>query len=237
MPALPDNDRTPGAPGAPAAIFDLDGTLLDTLPDLHAALNRALAAFGLPGYDLDGCRAMVGNGIARLIRDAAPEDRREEGFLRELKAVFKKDYTARQLDRTRPYPGIRELLAGLAARGWPMAVLSNKDHDNANAVVGHYFPGTFAAVLGASPARRPKPDPGGALEAAATLARAPGDIFYFGDGENDMKVAVICGFFPVGVSWGFRSADAVRAAGARIVIDRPDDFLGRLEATRESDAT
>ncbi|MDR1313616.1 MAG: HAD family hydrolase [Deltaproteobacteria bacterium] len=233
MPSPPSGGgRGPGKDGAPAAIFDLDGTLLDTLPDLHGSLNRALAAFGLPTHTLDGVRAMVGNGIARLVRDAAPADRRGEGFLGELKAAFKRDYASRQLELTRPYPGVRELLDGLAGMGWPMAVLSNKDDDNSKAVVGHFFPGVFAAVLGASPSRRPKPDTGGALEAAGILGRAPGDVFYLGDGENDMKVAAECGFVPVGVGWGFRSAAQVRAAGAKAVIERPGEFLGLWEGLR-----
>ncbi|MDR2611302.1 MAG: HAD family hydrolase [Deltaproteobacteria bacterium] len=220
-------------PSPPAAIFDLDGTLLDTLPDLHGALNRTLAAFGMPGHTPEGCRALVGHGIARLVRDALPEGRRGDGALLDaMRARFREDYREHQLDLTRPYPGITGLLERLRGEGWPLAVLSNKDHDNACAVVGHFFPGVFAATLGPTRERPPKPDPRGALEAAAILGRAPVDVCYLGDSEVDMGLAVTCGFVPIGVTWGFRPAGTVRAAGARYLIDSPGEFPGILEEGR-----
>ncbi|MDR1081929.1 MAG: HAD family hydrolase [Deltaproteobacteria bacterium] len=224
--------RDPLTAGSPAVIFDLDGTLLDTLPDLHGSLNRALSAFGLPGHSPGAVKAMVGNGIARLVRDSVPEGRREEGLVREVRAAFRRDYAAHQLDLTRPYPGIAELLAGISGMGWPMAVLSNKDHENSVAVTDHYFPGLFKVVLGASPSRKPKPDTGGAREAAEILRRAPRDIFFIGDGENDMLVAAACGFTAVGAGWGFRRREDILAAGAGTVMDSPGEFLGIWEGLR-----
>ncbi|MDR3154759.1 MAG: HAD family hydrolase [Deltaproteobacteria bacterium] len=230
MTASPGPDRNGGRAGSPAAVFDLDGTLLDTLPDLHGSLNRTLAAAGLPAHTLAECRAMVGNGLSRLVRDAVPEDLRGDAArLESLRRAFRKDYTAHQLELTRPYPGIPELLEALSALGWPMAVLSNKDHGNTLAVTGHFFPGAFKAVLGVAESRPPKPDPQGAREAAAILGRQGRDVFYIGDSENDMRTAAVCGFTRVGAGWGFRTREALLAAGAEAVLDSPLDFLGIWE--------
>ncbi|MDR1035028.1 MAG: HAD family hydrolase [Deltaproteobacteria bacterium] len=234
----PVTDRLPpSGPASPSVIFDLDGTLLDTLPDLHASMARTLARFGLPGHTPDEVRAMVGSGIARLVRDALPEDRRDEGFVREVRAAFKSDYSAHQLDLTRPYAGVPELLDALRSMGWAMAVLSNKDHENTVAICGHFFPGAFAAVLGASPSRRPKPDTGGAAELLGLLRRPAGGVFYLGDGENDMLVAKALGLHAVGAGWGFRSPAALVGAGADAVLDAPLDFLKIWRDLRGPDAS
>jgi dephospho-CoA kinase len=168
---------------------------------------------------------MVGNGIFRLTLVSLPPAMQTEENAEELRRVFKKDYREHQTDATVPYPGILELLEELKAKNWPMAVLSNKDHENTVEVIDHFFPNTFKAVLGASSNRPHKPDPQGALEAAKLLAREPNEIFYLGDSDVDMILATKAGFIPVGVSWGFRSPELIKKAGAQIIIDAPSDFI------------
>ncbi|MDR1165039.1 MAG: HAD family hydrolase [Deltaproteobacteria bacterium] len=214
----------------PAALFDLDGTILNTLADLRASLNRALKSLGFPARDAASVRSMVGNGISNLIRVALPEKARDEETRRKAQAAFKEDYAARQLEKTVPYPGIPLFFKEFQARGWPLGVLSNKDHENAVTVTTHYFPNVFQIILGVSPSRPPKPNPEGALEAARALGRSPEDIYYFGDSRVDMALATAVGFFPVGVSWGFQGAAAVREGGARIVLDSPQDFWRALDS-------
>jgi phosphoglycolate phosphatase len=208
-----------------AAIFDLDGTLLDTLHDLSNSLNKALKTLGFPGHTLEEYRQMVGNGISRLTFVSLPEEERNEENALEVRKIFKKDYALHQLDLTAPYPGIIELVEGLRARGWPLGVLSNKDHENTLAVVEHFFPQCFQVILGSSPDRPPKPDTKGALEARALLGTKPQNIFFFGDSDVDMVLAKASGFVAVGVSWGFRKREVILKAGAEVVLDAPSDFF------------
>jgi phosphoglycolate phosphatase len=210
------------------AIFDLDGTIVDTLGDLAASLNRALSSLGYPEHDVQAYKAMVGNGMTKMAERALPEGQRDEARVAALKDVFLEDYALHLTDKTRPYPGIEELLENLRAMGWRLGCLSNKDHDKAVIVVEHFFKGLFDLTLGVTPTRSPKPDTAGALELAGGLGLAPKDIYYFGDSDTDMKLAVKAGFFPVGVAWGFRDPDNIMGGGAKAILGEPEDFLTLL---------
>jgi phosphoglycolate phosphatase len=210
------------------AIFDLDGTILYTLEDLAFSLNRALKALNFPEHTVSEYRDMVGNGITQLTVEALPEGFRDDAHVLKMRERFMAEYHEHQTDLTKPYPGIKELLASLKELGLPLGVLSNKDHQNTVEVVEHFFPGVFKAVFGASNDRPIKPDPGGALMLAKILERNPSHIFYFGDSDVDMYTATNAGFIPIGVSWGFRSKEIVKDAGACVVIDRPEDFFEAL---------
>jgi phosphoglycolate phosphatase len=214
-----------------AVIFDLDGTLLDTIEDLADSMNAALARMGHPARTLAECKLLVGDGLETYVRRALPpaaaEDPRERTRLQEL---MSKEYAERNSRKTRPYPGIPELLDALTIRRIPMAVLSNKPHDSTLVVVRHYFPRwRFNPVYGAREEVPVKPDPAGALEIAALLGIAPADIAYVGDTNTDMRTAAAAGMFPVGVLWGFRTAEELRANGARILLEAPLDLLAILD--------
>ncbi len=210
-----------------AAIFDLDGTLLDTIEDLTDSMNAALSALGFPALTIDDCKTLVGDGLSTFIRRALPEAQRDNPeSVRRLLEAMRAEYRLRCAVKTRPYPGIPEMLAGLASRKIPLAVLSNKPHASTLMIIAHYFPETvFRAVLGARETVPIKPDPAGALEIAALLGLPPGEILYLGDTNTDMQTAQSAGMFGVGALWGFRTAAELRDAGARALAARPEDVL------------
>ncbi|MDR2352949.1 MAG: HAD family hydrolase [Deltaproteobacteria bacterium] len=216
----------------PAAIFDLDGTILNTLLDLKHSLNSALARLGFPEHTLESCLNMVGFGIQKLVRDALPSDQRENpDTFAKLYEAFKEDYAIHQTNKSLPYPGIPEFLDTLASFAWKLAVLSNKNLENTIQVVKHFFPGQFNFVLGVSPEIPPKPNPIGAQKLLELMGKDRESVFYFGDTFQDMKLATDMGFIPIGVSWGFRGKDEISAGGAEIIIDYPADFLAFLIKT------
>jgi phosphoglycolate phosphatase len=210
-----------------AAIFDLDGTLLDTIEDLTDSMNTALSALGFPALTITECKSLVGDGLSTFIRRALPEAQRDNpDSVRRLLEAMRAEYRLRCAVKTRPYPGIPEMLDELAARNIPLAVLSNKPHASTLTIIAHYFPQTvFRAVFGARETVPIKPDPAGALEIAALLAVPPGEVLYLGDTNTDMQTATAAGMFPVGAAWGFRTAAELWASGAKALAARPEDVL------------
>ncbi len=211
-----------------AVIFDLDGTLLNTLDDIADSMNFALSSKSLPVHDTDKYKYFVGNGVAELARRAVPSDVSPE-LTGEVLSAYTDRYAAHSADRTRPYPGVTELLRELGARGLRLAVLSNKPHTSTLAVVAQYFNNIeFAAVLGARDGVPVKPDPAGALELAELLGAAPADILYLGDTSVDMQTAAGAGMTPVGALWGFRTREELEEGGAALIAVSPGDFLKLL---------
>ncbi len=212
-----------------AILFDLDGTLLDTLDDLADAGNLALAQLGFPPHPREAYKYFVGDGVETLVRRALPPDRLDEATVREGTERMRQAYAERWACKTQPYPGVPELLDALAARALPMAVLSNKPHPFTQLCVERLLPRwTFAAVVGAQPTMARKPDPAGARAIAAQLGVSPDAVLYLGDTNTDMQTAVAAGMYSVGVLWGFRSADELRASGARTLIAHPLELLELL---------
>lgn len=210
-----------------AVIFDLDGTLLDTIEDLTDSMNAALVRMGHPARTIAECKQLVGDGLETFVRRALPapaaEDPRERTRLRDLMLT---EYGDRSVAKTRPYPGIPDLLDALAARKIPAAVLSNKPHDSTLAVCAHYFsPWSFRAILGARDGAPVKPDPAGALEIARLLGLDPAAIAYVGDTNTDMQTATAAGMYGVGALWGFRTAGELLANGAKALIEAPLDLM------------
>ena len=206
-----------------AVLFDLDGTLTNTLDDIADAMNRALRLHGLPEWTVDDYRYLVGNG-AKILSQRAVRDRQElaDAVLRD----YQDWYGAHALDKTRPYPGIPELLAELQAREIPMAVLSNKPDADTQNVVRHFFPEIrFAVIRGQVPGVPVKPDPAGALAIAAELEKSPAQICYVGDTAVDMTCANRAGMLPVGALWGFRDEEELLGAGALQLIRTPGELL------------
>jgi len=215
--------------GFRALIFDLDGTLLYTLEDLADSLNEVLLQEGLPLHSYNDYRFMVGHGLETLVARALPSGMRVPAHVRPVLRKFTELYRKRQVTKTRPYPGILELLETLATRGLRLAVLSNKAHPNTLTVVEHFFPASFELVLGLRPEVPAKPNPAGALEIARSFGLEPGKFIYLGDSDVDMKTAVAAGMYPLGVSWGYRPKSELEAAGAAAVIDAPLALLGFLD--------
>ncbi len=212
-----------------AIIFDLDGTLLNTLDDLGNAVNRVLLGMGFPVHALDEYRSFIGDGVEKLINRALPEQNRNEDTLRTCLKAFREDYHKNWNVSTRPYKGIPELLDALKERGLKVAVLSNKPHDTANLCVAELLPRwRFDAVLGHRDGTPHKPDPSGALEISKRLNIHSEEFLYLGDSGVDMETAIAACMFPVGALWGFREAEELEESGARALISQPMEVLNLL---------
>ena len=213
-----------------AVIFDLDGTLLDTLGDIANSCNNALMKHGFPTHPIDAYRYFVGDGAAMCVKRALPEGNRDDGTVRRCLEAYS-EYYGRNWDvRTRPYDGVPEMLDVLKKRGLVLAVLSNKPHDFTQICVAELLPHwSFECVQGVSDDVPPKPDPTGAAKVAAALGTSADEILYVGDSDTDMKTATAAGMFAVGVLWGFREADELSANGARKLIAKPADLLDIID--------
>ena len=218
--------------GYTTVVFDLDGTLLDTICDLHLALNHSLEALGLPPRTLEEATAFVGNGIHRLVERGVPAGTGAD-VVERVFSEFNRYYAAHCNDNTHPYPGIIELVRGLRAEGRHVAVVSNKSDYAVQDLVGVYFPGEFDAVLGVREGIRRKPARDMVDAALATMgpeaqaSAASGRAAYVGDSEVDVQTARSAEMPCVSVSWGFRSVRQLREAGATTICATPDE-LGRV---------
>ena len=213
-----------------AILFDLDGTLLDTLKDIGNAVNRVLAGKGFPTHELNAYRYFVGDGTAMLINRALPEEKRNDDVIRACLTEFFGDYGRNWNVKTKPYEGIPEMLDALNDRGLKMAILSNKPHELTKQCATELLSNwNFDVVIGQRNGAPPKPDPAGALEVAKRLNIPPADFLYIGDSGVDMKTAVASGMFPVGVLWGFRSMGELKDNGSLALVDRPSEILSLLD--------
>jgi phosphoglycolate phosphatase len=213
-----------------AVLFDLDGTLLDTLADLGDSMNTVLRGLGFPVHQMDAYRYFVGDGVENLVLRSLPEAARaDDSLVRESVRKMRAEYSARWKDKTRLYDGIAELLYTLLAWGVKTAILSNKPHSAVIEVVAHFLgKWRFDAALGARPGVPMKPDPGSAAEVSRLLETPPEAFLYLGDTNTDMITAGLAGMFGVGVLWGFRTEEELRASGAKALIHRPLEVLGLL---------
>lgn len=213
-----------------AVIFDLDGTLADTIGDLGRAVNSVLSAHGFPEHSIPTLKNMVGNGFSALMRRALPQETvgNEALFLSLLdEAAFA--YSRMALDTTKPYPGIVELLASLRERKITCAVLSNKPDAMTKAMVSALFPDIpFIAVTGDRPGQPRKPDSSGALAIAARSEIPPSKWAFVGDSGVDMRTGKAGGMLPLGASWGFRGIEELLENGAAGILVKPSDLLHYL---------
>ena len=210
-------------------IFDLDGTILDTLPDLSTAVNYALSRRGLPPHSLEEYKMMVGEGIRNLCRLAL--DSEDEQVLNESLQDFKAYYVAHILDKTRPYEGMPELMAALGERGIAVAVVSNKFQEGARKLIRHFYPDIpEERVLGEIEGRPRKPDPA-MIEAVMSSFPEETRCCVVGDAWTDIEAGKAYGCDTIGVSWGYRYTEALYKAGADVVVDTVDELKSLLMQT------
>jgi phosphoglycolate phosphatase len=210
-----------------AVLFDLDGTLADTLNDLANATNWALAQVGCPPHPVDSYRYKVGDGARELCARALPADKQE--LTDQVLRLMGRRYDEHCFDLTKLYPGIPEMVSALAERQFKLAVLSNKPDKFTKRMIAYYFnPSPFAVVRGQLPNVPLKPDPTAAAQIAQELAIAPSRWLYLGDTNTDMRTARGAGMHPVGVLWGFRDRDELLQSGAEHIVAKPQEVLTLL---------
>ena len=212
-----------------AVIWDLDGTLLDTLDDLTASVNAALAQNGLPPRTREEVRAFVGNGVRMLVIRCLPGGEGDERFAA-VHEAFVRHYGAHSRDRTRPYDGVLEMLDALAERGVRHAIVSNKIDFAVKELSRAYFGDRMRVAVGDDPSRRKKPAPDSVLEAMRQMGVSPEETAYVGDSDVDVLTAKNAGIPCVAVSWGFRDEACLRAAGAQRICATPEELLTQLLA-------
>jgi phosphoglycolate phosphatase len=207
-------------------IFDLDGTLADTLEDIAGSMNRVLETHGFPIRPVIDYKLLVGRGLDNLVTQALPAEERQPEMIRTCLAEMISDYTINCLVKTHLYDGISELLHELTKRSIRIAVFSNKAEPLTNKIVKFLMAGVpFVSVVGAKPEFPKKPNPQGALIISREMGLPPSEIIYVGDSDVDMITATKAGMLATGVSWGFRSVEELKSNGAGIIINTPSDLL------------
>lgn len=207
-----------------ALFFDLDGTLVDTMPDIIAAVENALKRCGYPVHPAEAYPAFVGSGLREAGRRAMPSELREdEEQVDELYRAIVEAYRLDPFSRTRAYPGIPDLLERLHGRGYRLAIVTNKDRDIARQVVDARLPHQlFEELIGVDEDTPPKPDPAGCLGALKRMGLQREAALFVGDSDVDTWTAQACGFTHIAVSWGYRERSVLEASGARLIADSPD---------------
>ena len=207
-----------------AYIFDLDGTLLDTLLDLANAVNFAMRAKGYPERTLTEVRSFIGNGIRVLIKRSVPEGTSEKDY-EEALGIFTKYYLEHIADYTKPYDGMIDVVKTLQSRGCRVGVLSNKAHFAAQAVVRDFFGDIFDIVVGKMDEYPSKPEPESLFYTMQSLGVTPEESIYIGDSDVDVLTAHNAGIPCIGVTWGNRDEDVLRKSGAEYIAHTPDEIL------------
>ncbi len=205
-------------------IFDLDGTLLDTIGDLTEAVNRLRKDYGLPAFTKEDVMARVGSGFRVLVSLSLPHLNEEETD--KALEIFQRHYSNCYMDSSIPYEGISELVNELNKKGVKMAVNSNKKDSYTKDLIRQNFPGIeFTSVYGQRENVPKKPDPSTNYEIIEMMNLKKDEILYAGDSQQDMKTALNTGLKAIGVSWGFRSVEQLREAGADIIVHKPEEIL------------
>jgi phosphoglycolate phosphatase len=222
---LPASRARPHSPAVQAyLIFDLDGTLVDSLRGIADTLNRTLTAHGLPGHSDANVRGFIGNGLRNLVTRAAPAGA-DPSLIDSLLAFYQKDYDLSWQYGSLPYPGVPAMLDALQHDKFKMAVLSNKTHDFTTKMVRGIFPAVdFTQVLGQRDGQPHKPDPTGALQLAAVMGAAPENCIVIGDSTMDIETAANAGMRSIAVTWGYHDRHRLEAAGPGHIIDHPHEL-------------
>lgn len=212
-------------------IFDLDGTLINTMEDIAGACNHALKACGHPQRRLDEFNMLVGRGVLNMLRGALPEDQRTDEMTAKMYSHFVPYYNEHICDRTKPYPGMYETLDALAGKGIAFAVASNKYQEGTELLMGKLFGRyNFVSILGQREGKPIKPDPQiviDAMEAAGCTDR--NEVIYCGDSDVDMQTGINAGVRTIGVTWGFRTREELAAYSPWKLIDRAEEIVEAIE--------
>jgi phosphoglycolate phosphatase len=209
-----------------AIIFDLDGTLLNTIDDLANSMNIVLEQHGFPVHPVEKYKYFVGNGMDNLTKRVLPTECTDEDFIKSFLDEFQNQYSQNWHSFTKPYPGIEKLLEGLEARGIKMSVLSNKADQFTQIIIDYFFGlNHFDFVLGAKAGVPKKPDPLAALEIARNSQIQPSEYLYLGDSGVDMQTANAAGMYALGATWGFRDVDELNTNGAKKLIYDPIEII------------
>jgi len=229
----PTMDQTaPSTRRFAAVIFDLDGTLIDTLDDIALTMNLVLARRGLPTRTHGQYKLLVGDGLEEAVRRALDRSPYSDQDVAAMVAEYRREYDVRWREHSRPYPGIPELLRELRAHGLKTAVLSNKSHPYAVVMIRALLRDfSFDIVRGAMSDVPLKPDPVAALHIARELGVPPEAVIFLGDTNVDMKTAVAAGMYPAGALWGFRSPAELRENGAAVLLSSPRELLDLISRT------
>ena len=208
-----------------AVIFDLDGTLIDSLEDLADSANQALAMHGFESHPTTSYKKFIGNGVKQLIKNAVP-DKTPESVIDKILADYRIMYNNNYVNKTKPYANIIEMLGKLKALGIKMAVCSNKPHKPTNEIVnklvGNEF---FEVVFGEREGIPRKPDPAALIEAAAFIGVEPGETIYLGDSGGDMISAKNAGMYAAGALWGFRDREELQESGSQVLFSDPLELV------------
>lgn len=207
-----------------AVLFDLDGTLLNSLPDISRCMNTVLRQMALPEYPMPNYRYMTGNGALKLCERAAGENHQEK--VPEILTKYSELYAGHCFDESYLYEGVADMLSALKAAGLRLVVLSNKDDPDVATVIGHYFPvSPFEITRGRREGVPIKPDPTAALQIAAEMGLKPDEFWYLGDTPTDLACCRGAGMDFIAVGWGFRSWEELHAAGATRIVAQPGEAL------------
>lgn len=210
-----------------AVIFDMDGTLLDSLPDLKNSVNAAMEATGYPVHTMEEVRGFVGYGIPLLIRDALPDGAPEDVYEKACR-VFYDHYVQHADNETHPYPGIVDMLHQLKEQGYVLGVLSNKAEEAVISLCERFFPGLFSVEAGARDDFPRKPDPTRLRCIVEELGLRREEVIYSGDSDVDVLTAIRAGVRPVAVDWGYRSRQCLVQAGAPHIVSSPEELIQEI---------
>lgn len=213
-----------------AVIFDLDGTLLDTIEDIKETMNSVLIKYGYQTFSVEEYKYFVGKGVDHLIKEVMREADIKDGEFSKLKSGYYEVYKTQSKIFTKVYDGIKELITELKTMGLSINVLSNKPHVQTIDVIDYYFPkNTFNLVYGKKEEFLAKPAPDSALDIINKLNVKPTEVIYVGDTETDMFTAINSNFYSVGCLWGFRKKEELINAGADVLVEKPEEILKLIE--------
>jgi phosphoglycolate phosphatase len=211
-----------------AVLFDLDGTINNTVNDIAASANYALGLHGFPTHPAEAFKLFAGSGTYTMLQRAMPPEHKEDGSVELIIDDYLKHYAVHSMDTTAPYDGVRELIDALRDLGYKTAVVTNKPDDVAKQLIADMFPGKFDAVVGQRDGVPVKPDPAMPRLAMSELGVSPEQCVFVGDSGVDIQTGKNCGAYPVGVLWGFRGRDELLQNGAKELISEPSELLGIL---------
>ena len=221
-----------------AVIYDLDGTLLDTIDDITDSLNGALASFSFPLHSSQAVKFFIGDGIEELVERALPFEHRTEDMIQTCVFKMREEYRIRWNARTKPFPGTLELLGQQQDNKILLAILSNKPEDLTQMMTHHYFSDfSFHQVVGARKDTPKKPSPAAALKMAEKMNIDPTNVAFVGDSGIDMETAVSAGMLPFGVLWGFRSERELKNSGAHYIVRHPMEIASLISGINQKNGT